>query len=330
MAPLLNIENLTIRFQTQGGVHDAVRDLSLNLLPGETLGLVGESGSGKTVTALGLMRLIRDPPGKVLEGKITFDGQEILSMPEDRIRRLRGNEIAMIFQEPMTSLNPIHRCGDQIMEPLILHKGMNKKDAGDRALELLTTIGIPSPGQRMREYPHQLSGGMRQRIMIAMALACRPKLLIADEPTTALDVTIQAQILELMKELREETGSAIILITHDLGVIAEMCSRVAVMYAGQIVETALVADLFKQPLHPYSEALLFSIPVIAKRKKRLFAIQGTVPSPFDMPPGCTFSPRCAYVRADCRQQAPDLQAAPGDRLVRCDFWRENIQNRRDL
>jgi oligopeptide/dipeptide ABC transporter ATP-binding protein len=289
--------------------------------------LVGESGSGKTVTALGLMRLLRDPPGKILGGRINFQGQDLLALPEEAVRRFRGNEIAMIFQEPMTSLNPIHTCGRQIMEPLIVHRGLPKKEAEERALELLRIIGIPSPKQRMREYPHQLSGGMRQRIMIAMALACKPKLLIADEPTTALDVTIQAQILELMKELRRETGSAIILITHDLGVIAEMCSHVAVMYAGQIVETASVADLFKQPLHPYSEALLFSIPVISKRQDRLFAIEGTVPNPFEMPPGCAFSPRCGYARAECGETPPPLTAATEDRLVRCGFWRENIRQR---
>jgi oligopeptide/dipeptide ABC transporter ATP-binding protein len=324
---LLSIENLNVRFTTQEGVALAVRDLSFSLGTGEALGLVGESGCGKSVSALALMRLIPDPPGQILGGKVFFESRDIMSLPDREVRDLRGNEIAMIFQEPMTSLNPIHTCGDQIMEPLILHKGMGKKAAEERALELLTITGIPSPSRRLREYPHQLSGGMRQRVMIAMALACKPKLLIADEPTTALDVTIQAQILELMKELRRETGSAIILITHDLGIISEMCDRVAVMYAGQVVETCLVDELFKGPLHPYSEALLFSIPAIGSRRERLYAIRGTVPSPFDMPPGCAFAPRCDYAREECRAASPALSPPPGDdpaargRLVRCHFPR---------
>jgi oligopeptide/dipeptide ABC transporter ATP-binding protein len=325
--PLLSIENLNVRFTTQEGVALAVRDLSLSVGTGEALGLVGESGCGKSVTALALMRLIPNPPGQILGGKVFFEGRDIVSLPERAVRDLRGNEIAMIFQEPMTSLNPIHTCGDQIMEPLILHKGMGKKEAEERALELLTITGIPSPSRRLREYPHQLSGGMRQRVMIAMALACKPKLLIADEPTTALDVTIQAQILELMKELRRETGSAIILITHDLGIISEMCRRVAVMYAGQVVETCLVDELFKGPLHPYSEALLFSIPAIGGKRERLYAIRGTVPSPFDMPPGCAFAPRCDYAREECLAASPALSPPPGEdpagtgRLVRCHFPR---------
>jgi oligopeptide/dipeptide ABC transporter ATP-binding protein len=324
---LLSIENLNVRFTTQEGVALAVRDLSFGVGTGEALGLVGESGCGKSVTALALMRLIPDPPGQILGGKVFFDDRDIMSLPDKAVRDLRGNEIAMIFQEPMTSLNPIHTCGDQIMEPLILHKGLGKKEARARALELLTITGIPSPSRRLGEYPHQLSGGMRQRVMIAMALACKPKLLIADEPTTALDVTIQAQILELMKELRRETGSAIILITHDLGIISEMCDRVAVMYAGQVVETCLVDELFKGPLHPYSEALLFSIPAIGSRRDRLYAIKGTVPSPFDMPPGCAFAPRCDYAREECLAVSPALSPPRGEdpagrgRLVRCHFPR---------
>jgi oligopeptide/dipeptide ABC transporter ATP-binding protein len=325
MEPLLSIENLEVQFYTQEGIHQAVRGLSLTLEKGDTLGLVGESGSGKSVTALSLMRLIPSPPGKILGGRITFAGRDILALPEEAIRRIRGNEIAMIFQEPMTSLNPIHTCGKQIMEPLILHVGLNKKEAEKRALELMTMVGIPSPKQRLKEYPHQLSGGMRQRVMIAMALACKPKLLIADEPTTALDVTIQAQILELMKELRREINSAIILITHDLGVVSEMCSHVAVMYAGQIVETCSVSELFDRPLHPYSEGLLFSIPVISKRtsaaRGALFAIEGSVPSPFSMPPGCAFSPRCKYARQECDGSLPPLVPAAADHLVRCLFPR---------
>jgi oligopeptide/dipeptide ABC transporter ATP-binding protein len=322
---LLSVENLNVRFTTQEGTALAVRDLSFSVGTGEALGLVGESGCGKSVSALALMRLIPDPPGQILGGKVFFNCRDIMALPDKAVRDLRGNEIAMIFQEPMTSLNPIHTCGDQIMEPLILHKGVGKKEARERALELLTITGIPSPARRLREYPHQLSGGMRQRVMIAMALACKPKLLIADEPTTALDVTIQAQILELMKELRRETGSAIILITHDLGIIAEMCDRVAVMYAGQVVETCLVDELFKGPLHPYSEALLFSIPAIGSRRERLYAIKGTVPSPFDMPSGCAFAPRCDYAREECLAASPALSPPPGDagrgRQVRCHFPR---------
>jgi oligopeptide/dipeptide ABC transporter ATP-binding protein len=319
MEPLLSIDNLEVQFYTMEGIHQAVRGLSLTLEKGDTLGLVGESGSGKSVTALSLMRLIPSPPGKILGGRISFDGQDILTLPDEAIRRIRGNEIAMIFQEPMTSLNPIHTCGKQIMEPLILHLGLTKKAAEERALELMTMVGIPSPKQRLKEYPHQLSGGMRQRVMIAMALACKPKLLIADEPTTALDVTIQAQILELMKELRQEINSAIILITHDLGVVSEMCSHVAVMYAGQIVEACAVSELFKRPLHPYSEGLLFSIPVISKTRERLFAIEGSVPSPFAMPPGCAFSPRCKYARTECNGGLPPLVPVGEDHLVRCLF-----------
>jgi oligopeptide/dipeptide ABC transporter ATP-binding protein len=319
---LLNIENLNVQFTVREGIHRAVRDLSLKVKAGEALGLVGESGSGKTVTALSLMRLLQEPPGKITGGAVHFDGRDILGLSEEEMRRIRGSEIAMIFQEPMTSLNPIHSCGAQIMEPLIIHKGMSKKDAEARALELLTITGIPSPEKRLREYPHQLSGGMRQRVMIAMALSCRPKLLIADEPTTALDVTIQAQILELMKELRRETGSAVILITHDLGVIAETCDRAAVMYAGQIVETSPVSELFAQPLHPYSEALLLSIPSIAHKRERLYAIKGTVPSPFEKIEGCTFAPRCDYARPECKTSMPDLVDVSADRQVRCPYWQE--------
>ena len=320
-APLLRIEHLDVEFTTQEGSARAVRDMSLSMERGEAMGLVGESGSGKSVTALTLMRLVPDPPGKIRGGKILFEDRDILAMNGGDLRNLRGNEIAMIFQEPMTSLNPIHPCGHQIMEPLMIHQGLGKKEAAARALELLATTGIPAPARRMREYPHQLSGGMRQRVMIAMALACRPKLLVADEPTTALDVTIQAQILALMKDLRRETGAAIIIITHDLGVILEMCDRVAVMYAGQIVETASVADLFRAPLHPYAEALLYSVPSIGQPRERLFAIRGTVPNPFDTVTGCAFAPRCDYGNADCAREEPPLREAAPGRLVRCHFPR---------
>jgi len=315
--PLLSIESLDVQFHTLEGIHKAVRDVTISLYPGETLGIVGESGSGKSVTALAIMRLIPNPPGKITSGRIAFDGRDLLKIPDDEMRSVRGNDIAMIFQEPMTSLNPIHSCGKQIIEPMLLHKNYSKKDALERALELLTTVGIPAPAQRLKEYPHQLSGGMRQRVMIAMALACQPRLLIADEPTTALDVTIQAQILQLMKNLHEELNSAIIMITHDLGVISEMCRRVVVMYAGQVVEISPLTELFARPYHPYSQGLLLSIPAISKVKKRLFSIEGTVPNPFDMPQGCSFAPRCNYSEEICRAQIPELTEFPDGRSVRC-------------
>ncbi|MHB8076050.1 ABC transporter ATP-binding protein [Desulfosporosinus fructosivorans] len=316
---LLRIENLNVEFRTTEGVFRAVRDVSISIRSGETLGIVGESGSGKSVTALSIMNLIPNPPGEVA-GEIFFNGLDLLKLPANEVRKVRGNEISMIFQEPMTSLNPIHTCGKQIMEPLLLHKGYTKKAAKARALELLKMVGIPLPEQRFKEYPHQLSGGMRQRIMIAMALACRPKLLLADEPTTALDVTIQAQILELMKDLRKEIDSAIIMITHDLGIISEMCDRVVVMYAGQVVESSPLKDLLREPLHPYTEGLLKSIPTITREKQRLHTIEGTVPSPFDMPPGCSFQPRCQYSTAICSEKIPDLIHLPDERAVRC--WRQ--------
>lgn len=313
---LLSIKNLSVEFRTTEGVFRAVRDVNISIRSGETLGIVGESGSGKSVTALSIMNLVPNPPGEIT-GEIFFNGHDLLKLPAKEVRKVRGNEISMIFQEPMTSLNPIHTCGKQIMEPLLLHKGFTKKDAKTRTLELLKMVGIPLPEQRFNEYPHQLSGGMRQRIMIAMALACRPKLLLADEPTTALDVTIQAQILELMKNLRKEIDSAIIMITHDLGIISEMCDRVVVMYAGQVVESSPLKDLLREPLHPYTEGLLKSIPTITREKQRLHTIEGTVPSPFDMPPGCSFQPRCQYSTAICSEKTPDLIHVAEERAVRC-------------
>jgi oligopeptide/dipeptide ABC transporter ATP-binding protein len=325
---LLYIENLNVRFHVAEGVHHAIRGLSLSIKRGESWGLVGESGSGKTVTALALMRLFHNTSGTA-EGTIVFDGRDLLALSDEEARQIRGNEIAMIFQEPMTSLNPIHTCGRQVMEPLMVHKRLTKKEAAARALELLTITGISAPAARMREYPHQLSGGMRQRVMIAMALACKPKLLIADEPTTALDVTIQAQILELMKELRRETGTAIIMITHDLGVIAEMCDHVAVMYAGQIVEICRVEDLFKLPFHPYSAALRFSIPQIAKREKRLYSIKWAVLDPFNLPTGCAFVSRCSVAAEECQHCPPELVEVEPGRFVRCPFWKEHIVGFKD-
>ncbi|HUX40638.1 MAG TPA: ABC transporter ATP-binding protein [Rectinemataceae bacterium] len=314
---LLEVRNLSVRFGTVEGTHVAVRDVSFALRRGETLGIVGESGCGKSVTALSLINLIPDPPGKISEGSISFEGRDLLRIPPEELRAIRGNEIAMIFQEPMTSLNPIHSCGSQVMESILIHHGGTKEEARRKAIEILGHVRIPNPERVFGEFPHQLSGGMRQRVMIAMALACRPKLLIADEPTTALDVTIQAQILELMKALRADIDSAIILITHDLGVVAEICDRVIVMYAGQIVESSPIMDLFKAPLHPYTEGLLRSIPTISETRGRLSAIEGVVPGPFETPHGCSFAPRCGYAMDVCVEKVPELEEFPGGRSVRC-------------
>ncbi len=326
--PLLNIENLSVQFHTLEGIHKAVRGVNIQVYPGESLGIVGESGSGKSVTSLAIMGLIPHPPGKITEGKLIFNDQDLLTFNDEQMRHVRGNEIAMIFQEPMTSLNPIHTCGKQIMESLRLHKGMDKKAAAARALELLTMVGIPIPEQRMNEYPHQLSGGMRQRVMIAIALACQPKLLIADEPTTALDVTIQAQILELMKNLKHKINSSIIMITHDLGVIAEMCERVVVMYAGQVVEDCAIEELFEHPYHPYAEGLLLSIPTIDDNNQRLYSIKGSVPNPFEMPAGCSFEPRCEYATEQCKTEAPELTEVEPRRFCRCWQW-QTLKHKRD-
>jgi oligopeptide/dipeptide ABC transporter ATP-binding protein len=314
---LLELRGLTVRFHTGEGPITALSDVSLSLRPRETLGVVGESGCGKTVTALSIMRLIPDPPGEIVGGQILFRGRDLLGLSPDEMRSVRGNEIAMIFQEPMTSLNPIHSCGRQVMEPMMVHQGMGKAEAAENSRELLRLVGIPNPVRVHGEFPHQLSGGMRQRVMIAMALGCRPGLLLADEPTTALDVTIQAQILELMKGLRSEIDSAIIMITHDMGVVAEICDRVVVMYAGQVVESSPVVDLFRKPLHPYTEGLLDSIPTIEGRRERLRAIEGIVPSPYEKLVGCAFRPRCGYAKTICAEAAPGLTAAQGVRTVRC-------------
>jgi oligopeptide/dipeptide ABC transporter ATP-binding protein len=287
---------------------------------GETLGVVGESGCGKSVTALSIMRLIPEPPGKIIDGDILFENQSLLALSNDEMRRIRGNKISMIFQEPMTSLNPVYTIGNQISEALRLHQGLTKKDAHERAVEMLQLVGIPLPERRVNEHPHQLSGGMRQRAMIAMALSCNPSLLIADEPTTALDVTIQAQILDVMVSLKSELDTAIILITHDLGVVAESAARVVVMYAGKVVEEADVYNIFENPLHPYTEGLLESIPRIdrnAQKKARLTEIQGVVPILSQLPKGCHFNPRCPKVMDVCRHENPELKAEKEDHLVRC-------------
>ena len=319
-ARLLDVINLETHFTTEEGVVKAVDDVSLYLNEGDTLGLVGESGCGKSVTALSIMRLIHDPPGKIIEGKIVFEGQDLLSLKEAGMRKIRGNKISMIFQEPMTSLNPVIKVGDQISEVVMLHQGLSGKDAIHMSVDMLRLVGFPSPERRIAEYPHQLSGGMRQRVMIAMALSCSPKLVIADEPTTALDVTIQAQIMDLMNRLKEDIGMSIILITHDLGVIAETARNVAVMYAGKIVELSSAIDLFETPMHPYTIGLLHSLPGMSgdpTGKKRLEVIPGMVPGPSDLPRGCRFSPRCKHVMAVCAEHEPELKEEGDGHLVRC-------------
>jgi peptide/nickel transport system ATP-binding protein/oligopeptide transport system ATP-binding protein len=316
---LLTIRNLHTYFFTDEGVAKAVDGVDLELKEGGTLGVVGESGCGKSVTALSVMRLIPDPPGKITQGEILFGGTNLLDLSEAAMRKIRGRSISMIFQEPMTSLNPVFQIGDQISEVLRLHEGMSRKAAWDRSVEMLKLVGIPSPERRVQEYPHQLSGGMRQRAMIAMALACSPKLMIADEPTTALDVTIQAQILELINRLQKDKGMSVILITHNLGVIAETAQKVAVMYAGRIVEYTEVKPIFGNPMHPYTQGLLKSIPRLDQdhaRKARLEAIPGLVPSLLELPPGCKFSNRCKYVFEKCVEEPQLIEAEPGH-MVRC-------------
>jgi oligopeptide/dipeptide ABC transporter ATP-binding protein len=317
---LLAIENLKTYFYTREGVVPAIDGVNLTIKPGGTLALVGESGCGKSVTALSIMRLIPRPPGKIVEGRIMFNGENLLEKTESEMRAIRGNEISMIFQEPMTALNPVFTVGRQISEALILHQGLSKGEARLKAIEMLKLVGIPSPERRVDDYPHQMSGGMRQRVMIAMALSCSPKLLIADEPTTALDVTIQAQILDLMKALQKELQTAILLITHDLGVVAESVEEVAVMYLGRIVEQAAVNELFADPRHPYTIGLLGSIPKLHEDRDRLQVIEGLVPDPLHMPRGCRFHPRCPFVEAVCREEEPPTTRLPGDHLVQC--WRE--------
>jgi len=317
--PLLSIENLKTYFYVKGRVARAVDDVSLAIQPGETLGLVGESGCGKSVTAHSIIQLIPDPPGKIVDGRIWFDGQDLLRYSEAEMRKIRGNRISMIFQEPMTSLNPVFTVGDQVGEVLRLHRKMSRPETRDRVLDIFKQVGIPAPESRLDDYPHQMSGGMRQRVMIAMALACNPRLMIADEPTTALDVTIQAQILDLMNKLKADTGASILFITHDLGVIAEMAQHVAVMYAGHMVEYADVDTLFAAPKHPYTVGLLESIPVLGQKtaEGRLSTIKGVVPSLFNLPQGCLFSDRCPDVFDDCRRTAPEMVTVGPNHIARC-------------
>jgi len=314
--PLLEIRNLRTSFLVGDRQVAAVEGVNLRIDRGETVGLVGESGSGKSITALSILRLVPQP-GQITDGEIIFEGEDLLKLPESNMRHIRGNEISMVFQEPMTSLNPVYTIGDQIVEAVVLHQKKSRKEAIVETVSLLGLVGIPSPERRMHNYPHELSGGLQQRAMIAMALACRPKLLIADEPTTALDVTIQAQILELLKRLRDELGMAILLITHAMGVVAEMAERVAVMYAGKIVEEAPVAALFHDPLHPYTKGLLESIPRLDAPRERLHAIDGVVPSLGNMPAGCRFHPRCPLAQDRCRQDEPPLVETSAGRRVSC-------------
>ena len=320
---ILQIEDLQTHFFTAVGTVRAVDGVSYSLKAGETLGVVGESGCGKSVTALSVLRLVANPPGRIVGGAIRFEGRNLLEVSDAEMERIRGNEISMIFQEPMTSLNPLYTVGKQIAEAVALHQGLNKRDAWDRAVDMLKRVYIPEPERRAHAYPHQLSGGMRQRVMIAMALSCNPKVLIADEPTTALDVTIQAQILDLMRELQETFGTAIVLITHDMGVVAENADRVVVMYAGRKVEEADATRLFDHPGHPYTRGLLGSIPHLdtaarsGARRPRLNEIKGMVPSLFRLPQGCTFAPRCGLASDQCRQVVPPLEEQRPGHWIAC-------------
>ncbi len=306
---LLEVRDLRTYFHVLDGTVKAVDGVSFSIRRGQTVGLVGESGCGKSVTALSIMRLLDIPPAEIASGEIIFEGRDLLALSEDEMRHVRGNDIAMIFQEPMTSLNPVYTVGDQIAEAVMLHQRLSKKEAWAKAIESLRAVGISNPERRVKQYPHELSGGMRQRVMIAMALSCDPKLLIADEPTTALDVTIQAQILELIKDVQDRTGTALLLITHDLGVVAETVHDVLVMYAGRIVETGTVEDVLLAPKHPYTEGLLRSIPSRGMKGRRLNVIKGTVPNPFNMPKGCNFAPRCPYAFEPCVEYDPRIEEA---------------------
>lgn len=314
---LLEVKNLKTYFFTDGGVVKSVDDVSFNVKPGKTLGVVGESGCGKSITSLSIMQLVETPPGKIVGGEIIYNGENLLNKDKDEMRKIRGGEIAMIFQEPMTSLNPVFTVGQQIMEALMIHTDMDKTKAKERAIEMLKLVRIPLAEKRFNEYPHQLSGGMRQRVMIAMALSCNPKLLICDEPTTALDVTIQAQILDLINELKEKLGISIMMITHDLGVIAEVADDVMVMYAGKIVEYGTADQIFETPMHPYTHGLMNCIPKLNDEEEtRLHVIPGMVPSPDRMPKGCAFCPRCSEAKKICEEKMPELMEVNGQK-VRC-------------
>jgi oligopeptide/dipeptide ABC transporter ATP-binding protein len=321
---LLEVKNLKTYFYTEDGIARAVDGMDFIIRKGETLGMIGESGCGKSVSALSIMQLVASPPGKIIEGEIWFEGEDLLKKSSSEIKKIRGNDISMIFQEPMTSLNPVFTIGNQIIEPIILHQKLDKKKALKKAIEMLDLVGMPSPEKRMDNYPHQLSGGMRQRAMIAMALSCEPKLLIADEPTTALDVTIQAQILELLKKIREEIGMAVMMITHDLAVIAEVSDDVLVAYAGKALEYADVKTIFKDPRHPYTQALYDSIPRLTDTKKRrLEVIPGMVPNSLEFPSGCRFHPRCKFAKSFCKKEEPQLKEVSNTHNVCCFIYDED-------
>jgi peptide/nickel transport system ATP-binding protein len=328
MVPLLEVRGLGVEFQTRGGTAHVLEDIQLHIQRGETLGLVGESGCGKSITALALMRLIPQPPGRITSGQILFDGQDLLQLPEAQMRRVRGNRISMIFQEPMTSLNPAYSVGDQITESVRLHQGLNAKDGLARAVEMLEAVGIPDALRRVHEYPHQFSGGMRQRVMIAMALACQPDLLIADEPTTALDVTVQAQIFDLIRDLRERSGTAVLLITHDMGAVAEMTDRVAVMYAGRMVEEGPTDVVLSNPCHPYTQGLIACAPGRSPQShgKPLQEIPGTVPSLLERKGGCTFADRCSEAQPRCRTSLPPSTWVQSGHRVMCWLYPEGNQH----
>ena len=321
---ILEVKNLHTYFNTDAGVVKAVNGVDYDLRKGEVLGIVGESGSGKSVSSLSLMQLIPIPPGKIVEGEVLFSGKDVLKMKDKELRTIRGDKISMIFQDPMTSLNPFLRISTQLMETIELHQGLNKADAKAKAIEMLTLVGIPAPEQRVDNYPHQFSGGMRQRVMIAMALSCNPEVLIADEPTTALDVTIQAQILDLIKDLSKRLNTAVIMITHDLGVVAGMCDNVCVMYAGKIVEKATNSEIFKDPKHPYTEGLIKSVPRLdLATNQKLYSIDGQPPNVIDLPECCPFHPRCEKAMDKCKNTYPPEVKLEGDRMVRCWLYGED-------
>ncbi len=322
MENVLEIKNLSVAFPYDGKPVAVTKDISFNIANGEILGVVGESGSGKSVTAKTVMRLLPSPPSIVLNGEIRLDGHSILSLSEKEMQNLRGNTLAMIFQEPMTSLNPVFTCGYQIEEAIRLHRNVSKSQARKKAIEMLDLVGIPYPEQRLHSYPHEMSGGMRQRVMIAMALSCNPKLLIADEPTTALDPTIQAQIIELILHLQKERGMAVMYITHDLGVVAETCQRVVVMYAGMIMEIAQIEELYSHPLHPYTKGLMKAMPKMGERNEHLYDIKGTVPHVTQMPEGCRFCTRCPYEKEQCHLSCPELMDVGNSHFVRCFYYDE--------